>query len=542
MATLEIGNLYPASSFTGFTTTYHDFLLFTVENDAPVLRFQPGGNDDYIKVGYVPDSNPAYLVEEDGQFRLITYTNVSTLAIAYFDKSFRNWMKNGHHHVFSNQEVKLKGIEYKEIMVFTNPNTYNSDPHLYQYVTENIPEYPHTTLFWTELSLDSVENYVNNLSNIGIKLYSGPRPWNNSEFSEKIVSIYNTGLTELTNLEFDKLYEDDRFEVFENTYHDFLLMRLDKNGQPMLTYQPKGTQGNVSHCIIKNSNPSTGYVLKEGTQNRFLGYSNVSTLGFCYVNLEYIEWLSLFDNNFQHLFPNNVKFNDKNYSVLTVKGYIFSGKSYFFSLDKNSNVWNQIDTENIKDYIQSMDIDVKLLESVEWYTETVINGIRDAHAISFPIENHYPNDPTLVNNPGANLIYAKSLYEESEQFLNIAIQKLETELREEEIVKNNLSTSDSAYVDELQTFINDKTAEVETKLNHIKSLRENLENCITKNQILIQANEDLHDLLNSQEAKNLTKNILSIRDEVYNSFHFLMENNRLGTNNDTVYIIPKTSL
>jgi len=551
-----IGQLHPQSTFSDFTNTLHDFLYFTVENELPVVHFQPAGTNTWIKVGKVPDWNSGYVIPEDGQFRLITYTNVATLAMAYYDQAFRNWLNLNHYHHFTGLSIPLvngNNNNYSDLIVFSNPNSYDPTVHKYEYITEHNNTYPHTTVPWTQLDLSSLDDYLNSISNLRVKLYNGPQSWFNSDFENHLGIQYgtvaepagSTGATRTTepvNLVFDQVYDASYFESFSTTFHDFVLLNVDNN-EPTLTFQAKSTDTHVCHCIIRNSNPSTGYVLKEGSQYRFLGYSNVSCLGMVYIGHQFKQWLC--DNDYLHLFETVISLNNGTFKVLAIKGLSNIGTSSLIWIRDTDNAqWEYFDTKNIKSYIESVDCDIRFFanDNLQWYTPVVKDGVKDAHLTSTPISDFTPTGPTVTDNQGVNLIYAKSLYEESSNYFDAAINRLDKELQEEQMVAQYLSNADQPYVDSLQTFIDANSTIVEDKVSHIKTLRSNLETQIIVNKNNISANDNLNNLLNTTEAQTLTNNILELRNEVYESLRFLSSTNRLGDNNDVIYVISKTAL
>lgn len=89
-----------------------------------------------------------------------------------------------------------------------------------------------------------------------------------------------------------QLYPASKFYNLGNTYHDFFVLSVDGQNNPVVTFQAKGTNAPVQSCRINDSNPSTGYVVQEGSEYRFVTYSNVSARGMVYMDAAFRAWIT----------------------------------------------------------------------------------------------------------------------------------------------------------------------------------------------------------------------------------------------------------
>lgn len=188
---LPMGALYDASTFSSLSNTFHDFLIFTMENGSPKVVFQPKTTNTIVKHAIAANSNPStcYIIQEGSQYRLIVYSNVATLAIAYFDQSFRT-------HIQTENSLLLDGTInfstatsnptdngtniYTKALV-TRKKTAVSTTHSYSYVTAYNGSFAHTMEYWTNIT--NATQYVNNLQpSYGLKLYQSTPVWLNSTF------------------------------------------------------------------------------------------------------------------------------------------------------------------------------------------------------------------------------------------------------------------------------------------------------------------------------------------------------------------------
>ncbi len=163
-----------------------------------------------------------------------------------------------------------------------------------------------------------------------------------------------------------------------------------------------------------------------------------------------------------------------------------------------------------------------------WLTPLFETGIKD-YIMSLSVLNA---QSTQIETVSPNIIYSKSLYENSETFFDTAINRLNEALLEEQTINNILKENYETIDTSVQSFIETNSTEITNKLNNITSLYNQIETLVTENNNYIQNSS----VLNSFEANALSKKILDLRDKVYNSI------NLLGNRHNTVYILNKITI
>jgi len=210
------GTIQPTSAFTSFGDTFHDFLIFTTETDTttgfvkPKLVFQPKGTSTYVKTAYVPNWNSCYVVEHESDWKVIVFTNVGTLAIAYLDDSYKSLLKSQGTHTFENSAITFTNGTWQTVIV-NRGLTFDETAHNFAYITEFNANYPHTTKFWTDINTQDLGSYVRGISYPGfdLKLYTVTPSWWTDLAKQAIVDVLGTltplpqlqpGSPEITNL------------------------------------------------------------------------------------------------------------------------------------------------------------------------------------------------------------------------------------------------------------------------------------------------------------------------------------------------------
>ncbi len=202
------GSIQPSSAFSSFGNTFHDILVFTTETDAstgfikPKLVFQPKGTQTLVKTAYVPNWNSCYVVPNgENSWKVIVFTNVATLAIAYLDDSYKALLKSQGTHTFESSNVVFSNGTWQTIIV-NRGLTFDETQHNFAYITEFNSNYPHTTKFWTDINTQDLAGYVRSISYPGfdIKLYTTTPSWWSDLAKQSIVDVLGT-ITPLPPLE-----------------------------------------------------------------------------------------------------------------------------------------------------------------------------------------------------------------------------------------------------------------------------------------------------------------------------------------------------
>lgn len=192
------GTLQPSSSFSSFGNTLHDFIVFTTvtegDNVKPSYVFQPKGTSSLVKLAYVANWNPCYVVPEGvDTWRVVVFANVSTLAIAYMDKGYCSLLKRDGTHTFDNTNVVFANGTWKTL-ILTRGLSFDDTQHNFAYITELNANYPHTTRFWTDINTQDLANFVRGISYPGfdLKLYSSKPGWWTETATRAIQDVLGT--------------------------------------------------------------------------------------------------------------------------------------------------------------------------------------------------------------------------------------------------------------------------------------------------------------------------------------------------------------
>lgn len=190
--TISVNSLYDESVFNTITNTYHDFIILSASNDNPVVTFQPKNTSNIIKCAIANNNNPCYVILEGTQYRVITFANVNTLAIAYFDSSFKNWINTNNSHLFENLSIPLGVHNYTSVFVSRSP-TSDITKNTFTYILEYNPQFPNTSVFWTDVDITNLEQYERNISNnYDIKFYVSTPSWFSPSVYNAINDVINT--------------------------------------------------------------------------------------------------------------------------------------------------------------------------------------------------------------------------------------------------------------------------------------------------------------------------------------------------------------
>lgn len=183
---------------------------------------------------------------------------------------------------------------------------------------------------------------------------------------------------------------------------------------------------------------------------------------------------------------------------------------------------------DISDFLNSIPVgEYSIKMNTIWLNSLVETGIVDYH-ISFS-QLHTNSTQTQVIVP--NIIYSKSLYENSCPLFDNAILKLEEALVQEQTI-NNLIKNDPVISQNVENFINLKSTEINDKLNNITNLYNNIQQVVSENNEFIKNSA----VLTSTEANELSQKILNLRDKVYSSI------NLLGNRQNIVYLLSKVQI
>lgn len=543
----EIGILVPPEAFTSFIDVRHDFLVMTTESGNPHLIHQPKDTSTHVKIGKADAANTYglqlenYVIEENGNYRVIYRTNVSTstgACIVYYDQSFKDWLDANNSHMFSGQSIALPNGTFTDVLVGRLPEA-DKDAHAQHILWHSIADYDPATNAWAPVDPATYASEFNAPSQYDTRLFSDIS-WYTPEVQEQIRVATGGNITmEMPSVTLEKglSYDSSHFESFGPVNHDVVVLGMDGAGAPMVEKVMVGTSGSVQLASVVNGDPSTVYILAEGSMYRLLDFEIDMMPGqvLVYYTEEFKQWL---DANVSFLHEDPVEG-----SMFVVRSkHADSSQHIVHLMDGDSS---EIDVTNLSMYLDSIaNYDTRFYSgSPNWLNPSLKEAVDLAMCELENVDPLTVTDPVVVDDSHQlNLIYTKSLYEKSEGYINDACLRLQQELTEEQNVQQYLNSEDSNVTQDLNDFIATKEAEISTKLQEVNDMKDDLANVIQSNQQSIQDNQELHTLLNSPPAVDVSNKILELKCKINESLQLLIDNNRLGSNYDTIYLINRTSL
>lgn len=539
---------YQLSELGNFRDAGKDYLVFSVDNDQPKLDFYDNSASGPIKFATRnSDGMPMYLKDiGNDTYEFLSFANVTNVGFYHVDPSFDSWLDSNGSHMFDNQNITLENGTFENVFI-TKKKGYVYSLSGYKNLYTSLDQ-------WTAPVINSYGSYLDNLNGYDIRLLSSG---DSSFYTQEV----NDGLKEYMVNGIDLSIQDPpEPPVIGNNYdvNDFSNLRtIDKNmvliysiDEPQLDFQDKDVDTENHKVKIADMNDNTVGILMDNGDQTYMYLDN-------YDNYSNFDILILVDktmgsylaDNYSHMFNNKtINVNNAVFSNVFITAKPFIGEvTSLIGLDEgNTKFWEMPNTNDMSDYLNNVDnYDVRFYSSENsvWYNQTVQDAIRD-FILTYNEENDLPNDqPTLINFADTtNLIYTKSLYENSVAYFDSAISRLEQELAEEQNIQNQLSTDEGQLLNNLQDFVNNKSQEINDKVNNINNINSELQTLVQENLNNIQSNEDLYDFLNTPDATNLNSKIIELRDTVYNSVKFLADNHRLGSNNDIIYLVNKVQL
>lgn len=110
---------------------------------------------------------------------------------------------------------------------------------------------------------------------------------------------------------------------------------------------------------------------------------------------------------------------------------------------------------------------------------------------------------------------------ETDYFIN----NLETELDQQKTLNMILENKDfDGQINNIKKFIDDNSSTIDTQLNNLKYISNNIQEIVKKNQQLQKNKMELKDTLNSQEYINIANKLREIKTEKEKIKHFLQKN------------------
>lgn len=535
---------YTLPELENFRDANKDFISFRIVDNVPVLEFQDNTVSGVIKFATrLSDGMPMYLEDNgDSTYRFITYANVTNVGFYNITDAFDNWLTNNYSHLFGGLNLLLDNGNFTNVYVTKKPN-YVYSAGAYTNLWDGWVD------MWSVPEITSYASYLDGLSGYDIRILNDV-DWYDQAFKDGISNYIVNGIDNpIITPESPVVgnnYDATHFTNLRAANKDFVGLFAEGDVFNLL-FQDDTTDGDIK--LVDFNDGTVGYVrdLLDGNY-QFIGHEN--TLANALVVIDSTVSHHLETNYSQMLSGLNITLDQGTYTnVFVTKSPTYMDTNLqVIALDVNDPMyWDVPNLTDISSWLGSIaNYDVKFYpnaESASWYDQGVKDGIRDAIITALPTDPIDPNTVTVVpSNELANLIYSKSLYESSIAYFDSTITRLEQELQEEQNLEGLLSGDNAVLIADLQSFIDNKSVEVNNKLTYLKQVKADLEALVAQNLISIQNNGELNSLLQSEPATSLSNNILELRDDVYNALKFLSDNGRLGSNNDILFEIDMTQI
>ena len=540
---------YTLSELNDFRDASKDWITFKAVDGSPVIEFQDNLSSGAIKFATrVSDGMPLYILDLGGDnYQHLSYANVTNVGFYYIDPSFDAWLDTNYSHLFSGQNITFENGTFTDVYVTKKPN--------YTYNPSSYTNFWSGNDHWTAPNITSFSSYLDGLSGYDIRLFQSHQDadWYDQIIKDGIESYVKDGVDNpIIPPESPvpgNIYTADDFTNPRAAGIDVVIL-LYENDVPTLHFQNDDeTHENCEVEKVDFHDGTIGYVHNDGDASyTFIAPTNDSALGLVLVDNQLVDWMK---DNHSHMFTGlNITLNTgvfTNVFIARNPNFMTDNFEVIWLDQNNTNFWGVPNTADISGYLNSIpNVDVKFYPdstAASWYNNVVQDAIRDAVITAIATD---PIDPTLNTDTSgvnvANLIYTKSLYESSAAYFDSTIARLQQELAEEQNLQNVLSTDETELINDLQNFIDTKAVEVNNKVNNLNQINSDLRTLVSDNLNSINTNEQLSNFLNSSESTDLSNKILELRDKVYDSIKFLSDNQRLGRNEDIVYLVSKVQI
>jgi hypothetical protein len=528
-----LGNLYDPTLFSNINNTFHTFLIFDIDIDGnSLITVQPQFSSTIVKHASFEDANPStvYFVEENSKYKVLTYSNAAAIAIYYLTPNYIQYLNTKISDIYVTS-IPLSNDTYNSLFIYNNNSTVG---HVCGYLwTSNEQTFiqPDTLNIQTYLSSITGSYDIRLLISTDTLWYD---TFNNTEPPPQLITI-------TSGSEYDKLL----FTTSEMLNNNMIYLSIDPANNIIVNNQLLNTDGPIKKGLITNSIiPEYYYFMENNTPSTNLVIIkeplNVNTITI-YIDKNARKYLN---DNCYILLP----LENDTYLFICRSPLVDYNNHFCMNISNTSpNLNSMFDTTNISSYINGIgEYNVKILNDISLLTADVLTGICDAIRTSILMPTTFtqslPKIEITTSPNNVNLIYAKSLYENMSSYIDVATTRLNEELNEEIILNTQLSIDDGTIFNDLNSFINNNSVDITTKLQTLLDLQNNLTTYINNNKELLANNSDLNTLLQSDVAIMLTNNILLLKETIFNAIKFLMDNGRYGPNNDIIYLISKTKI
>ena len=511
MSYLTYGAVYYESDFEPeFRNTFHPFLVVDVGEDGqPKWHFQPAGTQTIVKVG-VPLNNTSNFVYlhpySTNQLTVISQINVNTPLIIHFTEEFVKRFSGTARLIHAPMSIKRDGaqIQINYVFLATRPTNTREYEYVWPGMFENV-------------TADAVTLF-NTLPDVFVRLFTD-RP---TFCTDQFLTDFNAmGKPTPTKTPLIGEVFSDLVEV--TIPHQVQVVTLDASGEPLVR---QGT-GIVYQASIPNASPNMGYFVADQSVGT---YTLISFTGdFVYIRDDARAWL-----NKNHVLATT--------NGLLITGWTFPSNVLHFKpgsvIDRDVSRVKAWVLENTAAHARNIQCDAVLVQALHDAFQTLDPGT---------IPSLGGNDkplPTVNQSTSTTIIYTRSMYVASLSFVNRTIEQLESEVSDEEKLKTQLSNEGDciALKQSLETFVNTRSDEVETKLATLISRRDTLKSLIIENDALLSGNHELATFVAAPATVAVSNNIIKLRDVVYDAVSFLKTHARISESGASIYLLNRTQL
>lgn len=520
---------YSSVQLSNLRDAFTNIISFQVVDGVSQISFQ-SKTENYMPYKFATrnsDGMPMYLYKYDvDSYRFVTFANAAGVCWYDITPEFDKWLST-YGSIVAPVSITLPNGSFGYVYV-TKKRGYMYTPGAYAILWAENPT------FWSPPDVSNINNYMTSLYGYDIRVLTSD-DFYTQQVKNDILQFVTTGTLVHPAPVINTVYSDTDFTEKRPSDKTFIYLKQDQ-----LEIQLENTSGPVYY--VKFADGTEGYVVDQGDgQYRYL-LEKSSHFAYVVIDETFGQYLS---SAYFKIFTINVSFPNGQYNQLFVtKKPIFTPQTVIYGLDTtNGNYWSTPDTSAVYSWMNNISAyDIRFISDIatSWVDPLVQQAVTDASKTIIAL-NPSILDPQVVKDNSVSLIYTKSLYDSSSTYFDTVINTIEKEYTDEQKLAESLQNSDS-LITELQTFIDTKSSEVHDKLVKLQTLSSNLRSVFSSNQSAMQSNERLHDLLVSQPAVSVSNEITQLRDTIYSSLEFLVNNNRISKNDNIVYVVNKTQL
>lgn len=518
--------IYDYSELSNLRDANINIMSFSVIDNNPLLQFQ-NSTSNYLPYKFAIrniDGMPMYLYEKSlNNYIFISFADVIGTIWYHIHPEFDEWLSENCSTVLNCQIILFNGI-YNYVFI-TKKKNYKYNTNAYSLLWQENNE------FWNVPPNTNIYNYISSLSGYDIRLFTEYPSFYTKQIKDDIIQYIKYDKIPYDIPVLGKLYVSSDFSQISQTDQQFIILTVENNYPKFIIQNGNGKVKYVK--FVRND--IDGYVI-DIENNKYEYLTHVDRSVYCYIIIDilFASWLS--NNYCYNISGLDLQINSKNISnIFIVTKPLLTPKHTVIYVNDYSKFWQKPHT-NINIWLSHIvDYDVRLFENNE-FDDDIINNI-----VKYTEKIITMNDREIDENINCenitNLIYTKSLYENSVTHYNGIINKLQQEYDNEIKLKNMLDSHGPELLTKLQLFVDTKQNEITNKLNDLQILSSNYKYITGENLNNIVLNKKLYDYLISQKAIKVSNDILQLNNTVKNCEKLLSKNKH-----DTIYVVNKKNI